>query len=117
MKKGITKLLSVAVLFMFFSSNVNAINFWKTGTIKRILTEGMYYSGCMVYLSVPIDNDCPSRWVSLDCQGKFYDKELGAQKLSNAIAAAHSGKTVSILVDNTKKANGYCVARRVDVLF
>lgn len=116
MKKSL--LILAASLTIILSSTANADTFWKSGKIISILS-GQLYSGCMVALDKDIGNSCPSKWVSLDCKGLFNDKdkETGKRKYALAIAAAQTGKTVHVLVNNLHKANGFCVARRFQVSY
>lgn len=100
------------LLLALLSTNANAASFWKTGTITRTLSDH-YYGGCMIYLSVAIENGCPSKWVSLDCDDKYF--KGGDRKFASALLAKTTKSTVSVYIDNTKKHNSYCVARRIDI--
>lgn len=98
-------------------SSASATSFWVTGKIKTVMVD-QYYSGCMIYMDKNIGYTCPANgWVSLDCKAQFDDKsiETANKKFASALAAAQSGKTVKVLVNDLNKANGYCVARRIDV--
>ena len=99
------------------SSHAIAETFWKTGKIKSTWSDNAAYSGCMIMLDVTIDNSCPANgFVSLDCMGQVYDNAENSKRLfADAMAAMHADKTVSVYVDNTKKVNGYCVARVIRV--
>ncbi len=113
-KNSIIKLTMASVIFLGAAS-ANATSFWKIGRITQTLTDH-HYGQCMVHLDVPIGNGCPANgWVSLDCKGTFYPKGEGDRKFSTALAASFANKKVGVYVDNTKKHNSYCVARRVDV--
>ena len=114
MKKIIATL---AISSFIFSVSVQAAEFWRTGTIKRILS-GKKYGGCMVLLSTSIGNGCPSTgWISLDCDAKFLQADTAERHFASALIAASTGKNVSILINNQQKQSGYCVASRVDVIF
>jgi hypothetical protein len=108
------KLLLGITLSAVTTLNAQAAGFWVTGKINRTLVD-KYYGGAMIYLDRAIGNDCPSRWVSLDTQGKYYSKEEGRNKLLSAMTAFGLDKTVSLYVYNTQKHNGYCVVRRIDI--
>ena len=114
------KLSISAMVFttMFFTANAGAASFWVTGKINRTLV-GQYYSGCMINLDKAVGGTCPGNWVALDCKGEFndMDPETGKKKFSLALAAAQTGKTVSVYVNDANKASGYCVARRIDVTY
>lgn len=90
--------------------------FWKTGTVNRILVDSGTYGKCMMLLSVSLGNNCTSSWVSLDCAGKYLDKGDGDRFLNIATIAQTMDKKVSVKVDNAKKYGGFCVATRVDLL-
>ena len=93
-----------------------AAEFWRTGNITRVLTD-RFYGGCMINLSVFIENGCPiAGWVSLDCEDKYSPPGTGNRMYAMALTAFSLNKRVSVLVNNTEKHNGYCVARRVDML-
>ena len=92
-------------------------NFWKTGNITRTMSDAKY-GGCMIQLDVDIGTGCPENgWVSLDCDGKYFGQEQGRRHFASALIAATLGKKVTLYIDNTKKHDNYCVARRLDVVF
>jgi len=103
---------------MFITMNAGAASFWVTGKINRTLVD-QNYSGCMISLDKAVGGACSASWVALDCKGQFNDKdpETGKKKFSLALAAAQTGKTVSVYVNDANIANGYCVARRIDVTY
>ena len=115
MKSKIIKGLALAALIALPSTSM-ATQFYKTGTVKRILVETSYYGKCMIQLPVNIENGCSSSWVSLDCEGKYLDKGDGDRLLNIALIAQNMGKSVSVKIDSTKKHDGYCVATRIDLL-
>ena len=108
---------SILLLLMFFiSMNASATLFWATGKIDRTLADTSY-GGCMVHLDVIIANGCPANgWVSLDCKNTYYPAGEGDRKFNTALAAAIAGKTVSVYINNTQKHDGYCVAKRIDII-
>jgi len=108
----------ITFLTITLSSTVNADMFRVSGKIVAILSD-QYYAGCMVAINKKIEHNCPGQWVSLDCKGLFNDKdkESGKKKFALAIAAAQTGKTVFLSVNNLHKANGFCVVRRILVSY
>ncbi len=108
---------------MAFASSAEASYFWHTGKIKRTLTDGQHYSGCMVLMDTSVaenvaTNTCPATgWVALDCKGLFNSKDIshGNRMYTAATSAAMAGKTVRLWINDANKANGYCVAQRIDV--
>ncbi|MGR9115748.1 MAG: hypothetical protein ACU85E_08275 [Gammaproteobacteria bacterium] len=115
MKNRMKQLALSALLLLGLSITAQAGQFWVTGNVLRTLSDGFNYGGCMIYLSTPINNGCPaSGWVSLDCNGGY--NRAGERNYASALMAFSLNKTVSVLVDNTQKYNGYCVVRRMDVI-
>jgi hypothetical protein len=108
---------------MAFASSAEATRFWHTGKINQTLTDGQYYSGCMVLMDKAVgssSNTCPaSGWVALDCKGLFNSKDInhGNKMYTAATSAAMAGKTVNLMINDANKANGYCVAERIDVSY
>lgn len=115
MKKKIMSSLVVVTLLAIPTLSM-AGQFWKSGKVTRILADSSSYGKCMMQLSVALGNNCPSTWVSLDCEGKYLDKGDGDRFLNMAYIAQTMDKTVSVKIDNAKKHSGYCVAARVDLL-
>lgn len=116
-KKNLKKSILMSVVF-FASMNVNAANVHVSGKIKRTLADGTHYGKCMIQMDSAISNGCPaSGWVSLDCKATYSAPGDGDRKFNTAIAAAMSEKSVFLVIDNEKKLSGYCVAKRIDVIF
>ena len=113
------KLVMVFISVFLIASTIpaNAAEFWRVGKITKTLSQGSGYGGCMIEITAPIGNGCPGRWVSLDCDGLFYPESAGKRSYASATVAASTDKLVSVRVDNTKKHNGYCVSKRLDVIF
>jgi hypothetical protein len=108
---------------MAFASSAEARIFLHTGKISRTLTDSSNYSGCMVLTNTSVGNTtntCPENgWVALDCKGLFNSKDIshGNRMYSAATSAAMAGKSVSFWINDENKANGYCVAQRIDVIY
>lgn len=108
------KLIGLSLLLLGTYSSVSAAKFNRTGTIDRILVDSERFGGCMVRLTTNIANACPNNgWVSLDCTNTYYTD--GKNKYAMALTANSLNKSVTVLVDNDKKHDGYCVAQRVDM--
>ncbi len=106
----------LTILLIVMSMSVQAAPFFVSGTIKRTLSEASNFGGCMIELSTAVSNGCPANgWVSLDCNGGFHG--AGERHYASALMAFSLNKPVTVQVDNTQKYNGYCVARRIDVLY
>jgi len=106
----------VMAVGMIIPTTTMASEFWKSGTITRILVDAKNYGKCMVSLNVSLGNSCPSTWVSLDCEAKYSDKGDGDRMLNIALIAQNMNKKISIKVNNSKKHGSYCVASRLDIL-
>ncbi len=105
--------LGVGVLI---AGQVHATEFFRTGSINRFLTDELY-GGCMIRISAAIGNGCPATgWVSLDCEATHSPAGVGNRMYATALTAFSLGRQVTVLVDNTELHNGYCVARRLDML-
>jgi len=83
-------------------------------------TTGLYYGGCMAYLAKPISTakpslNCPSNWVSFSCDGTYAPKDAAYLMYDQAQLAWATKRPVSVVIDDTKKHNGYCFASRLDL--
>lgn len=94
-------------------------------TIQRTLVSGdNTFGGCMAGLNVPVNTatnspnspNCPDTWVSFSCVGTYASREQAFHMLDQAQLALALNKKVNVLVDDTKKHNGYCFAARITVL-
>jgi len=109
------KLMGTIFTVLLLTTGLEAKHFWVVGKIKRTLVDH-YYGGAMIYLDRAIGNGCPSRWVSLDTKGRYWNKEDGKNKFSSALSAFAMDKRVAVYIYSHQKHNGYCVARRIDIL-
>jgi len=117
MKPKLSTILLTTIVVMA-TSQANAATFTQTGKITRILSDSSNFGGCMVLLNVAFTNGCPnSGWVSLDCKAVTTPAGDGNRHFASALLAASLNKQVSIVIDNTKKVNTYCVGTRFDILF
>ena len=106
-------------LMMAVAGSAFSANAWVTGKVTRTLIDDTYFGGCMIVLlpgPETLGLNCPAVWVTLNCSGDYNSKEVGYQKLQAAQLALVTGTTVHVWVDDTKKHNGYCYARRIDNL-
>ena len=109
--------------------SANAVQGTLVTTVQRILltsdaqpspNTGLYYGGCMAYLAHPINTasnspNCPSAWVSFSCDGTYAAKDIAQMMLDQAQLAIAMKKTVTVVVDDAKKHNGFCTATRLDL--
>ena len=119
------KIKSIIVCVMLSSAlagytlNSQAATSGLTTTVTRVLTDTLYYGGCMAALATSPSTKlpgCSAGWVSFSCTGTFADKALAFANFENAKMALAMNKQVYVLFDDSKKHNGYCFARRVDVI-
>ena len=114
-KSKIRVVASVFVFTLLFASNVNAgIHYVAGAKVRRVLTDDVSFGGCMALIDVAMPEGCP-QWVSFDCTGTYYDKELAENRLAAAMLALSSQNTVALNVLDDVKHGQYCVARRIDV--
>ncbi len=116
MKLKMTMALAVVFTGLLFAAQAQATEFFRTGSINRFLSDELY-GGCMIRISASIGNGCPvAGWVSLDCSATHSPAGVGNRMYATALTAFSLGRQVTVLVDNTEIHNGYCVARRLDML-
>jgi hypothetical protein len=89
----------------------------RTSTV----TGDTSYGGCMAALGAAVNTatnspNCPGAWVTFSCIGTYAPKEQAFHMLDQAQLALALDKKVNVLVDDTKKHNGYCFARRISVI-
>lgn len=83
---------------------------------------GSSYAGCMVQIGSIPDTaglDCPVQdrsWVTLDCDGNWMRRSAASNNLRQAQTALLTGDRITITIDDSKKAGGYCLGRQV-ILF
>ena len=102
-----------------FALNSQAAAATLQTTVTRVLTDTVFYGGCMAALAISPTTElagCAAGWVSFSCTGTFADKALAFANFENAKMALAMNKPVYVLFDDSKKHNGYCFARRVDVI-
>ncbi len=110
------KVVAISSILLGLSNTAFSAEFWRTGTVIRILSDSKYYGGCMVNISSNIANGCPNNgWVSLDCSETFYQGQ-SKNNMAIVLTALATNKRLSLKVDNSKKHDGYCIARRVDII-
>ncbi len=93
-----------------------------TGVIQtqvlQTLVDSEHFGGCMAFLAAPpvgTGLNCAGQWVTFSCTGDFNSKDIAYKKFETAQLAYALGHRIIVTVDDTKKHNGYCFARRVDL--
>ena len=109
----------VAGLMVLGAGGVSAEMAWVKGVkVTQTLSDAGAYGNCMVFVNKPLSDvigNCPSNWVTFSCKGTYNSKDAGQRKFESAQLAMALGYRVSLFVDNTKKHNGFCYARRIDI--
>jgi hypothetical protein len=109
----------VAITAAFFSiSAFGATAAWNA-TVLGTLIDDENFGGCMARIAPqPASRslNCPGGWVTFSCSGDFTTVETGNRKFQAAQLAMMTGTMVFIQVDDLRKHNGFCYARRVDNL-
>ncbi len=117
-KKKVLRCSVVALLALGVGS-VNAGTVWiGEAKVVRTLSDSTAFGNCMALLNKPLSDfigNCPGNWVTFSCNGTYNSKDAGQRKFESAQLAMALGYRVSLVVDNTKKHNGYCYARRIDI--
>ena len=88
-------------------------------TVSRVRIDTVNFGGCMAALAINPNTKlagCGSGWVSFSCTGTFADKALAFANFDNAKMALAMNKRINVAFDDSKKHNGYCFARQVDLI-
>lgn len=109
-----------AVILIVASSSAIADSGGVTADVSTVLIDDALFGGCMIKLSQDINDRlpaCAEDWVTLDCLAAFPEStKSGAQtKLSLAQLAFVANKQIYVAVTDTRKANGYCFATRLEI--
>lgn len=112
----------IRIIFLFMaviaSGQVLGDTGYFTTTVTKILVQEGLYGGCMAEVNPGPETalpNCASYWVTFSCSGDFNSKSNASLKLQSAQLAFISGKSISLLIEDSKKHNGYCFAQRIDV--
>lgn len=105
--------LCVLGMALPFTANATVLTLSKL-TIQQ-LSSDVAYGGCYAVLSQAVGGTCAGKTVSFDCDGKFNTNGAGNRHYSTALLAFSLNKPLSLVVDDAKKYNGYCVATRVSL--
>ena len=117
MKKTII-FIAVALMVSTFSMSASAYQRWVSAKVLRILIDDKDYGHCMALLhtSHPACGGGRANWVTFSCDGKYNPSVIGYQKLDFAKTIVGTPVWAAFLVESSKRANGYCYARRIDLL-
>ena len=111
---------SIAALLLVASTNAISAESTFTAEVERVLVDDSRFAGCMVLLTTdPAATlpNCGRYWATLDCLKEFPEStgSIASNKLAQAQLALVTGRSVTMRVTDTRMANGYCFAERIDV--
>ena len=109
-------LLSVALASLAHAAGAATASY--TATVQRILVDASSFGGCAAKTTPGPETvagvSCGSGWVTMDCASLL---ETTSKTSANLLAAAQlayvTGSPARIVVDDSKKANGKCLARQI----
>ena len=106
-------------LAMFVATGVMAATEGYEASVTKTLQIDNDFGGCMALIT-PKPQDvlatCRGGFVTFSCIGDFNSKADGLAKFQTSMLAALSGGSIYLVIDDTKKHNGYCYAPRVDFI-
>ncbi len=111
--------LFLALLVGLASPAQAVTRFVNANVVRTLVADQERFGGCMAKLDQDMASlglDCASGWVSFSCTGTFTTKDVAYRMFDSAQMAFALGRPVNVQVDDTKKHNGHCYARRIEVL-
>ncbi len=92
---------------------------FTTGIKKVSVSNSNINGGCIAQTGVSPSTKLPSckwGWIAFSCAGKFNAKDVAYRKLDQAQMAVALNKNVAITITDDQKHNGYCFAKRIDII-
>jgi len=90
------------------------------GKVDRVMIQNDGgFGGCMAQLSVnpkAVLPACGSGWVTFSCTGDFTGPVSAYRSVDQAQLALAANKHVLVIIDDSRRHNGYCFASRIDVV-
>lgn len=114
---GMAVLVSALLLLSAVGAEA-AVERVEAKAVRTLTTGDGRFGGCMVQLNKRLSEvglNCPGTWVTFSCTGVHASKEDGSRMFDSAQMAFSLDKTIVVEVNDEKKHNGHCYARRVDV--
>jgi hypothetical protein len=116
--KAGTVLMAATACGGLVSWSASAATVARNFSVQQIVIDDVAFGGCMAALSPNPANfisGCAGGFVTFDCLGQLGTSKSSANsKLAAAQLALVTDTQTFIRIDNTKIANGYCLAVRVD---
>jgi len=90
-----------------------------TGKVDRVMIQNDGgFGGCMAQLTVNPKAALPAcggGWITFSCTGDFTDPVSAYRSVDQAQLALATNKNVLVIIDDSRRHNGYCFASRIDV--
>jgi len=123
--EAISFITACTVLMLLLFAPVGAI-----AATKQIRTpvygtlSSNQYAGCMLQVkdfAQATGLNCPEGsngrvWLTLDCNGNWMPRSAADRNFRQGQTALLTGSSLTMLVDDSKKAGGYCLAKQI-ILF
>jgi len=114
-------ILSTLILSTILASTVaQGATASLNGKIDRVMIHNDGgFGGCMAQLSVNPKAALPAcggGWVTFSCTGDFTDPVSAYRSFDQAQLALATHKNVLVVIDDSRRHNGYCFATRIDVV-
>ena len=111
------RVLGVSLCLLLVVSASAAVERVEAKAMRTLTTGDGRFGGCMVQLDRhPRDSGLAcTNWVTFSCSGVHTSKDEGFRMFESAQMAFALDKTMVLEVNDEKKHNGHCYARRVDV--
>lgn len=111
------RVLGAVLLVLSAIHTSAAVERIEAKAVRTLTTGDGRFGGCMVQLDQSLAEaglNC-TNWVTFSCTGVHTSKDEGFRMFESAQMAFALDKTIVLEVNDEKKHNGHCYARRVDV--
>ena len=112
---------TLGALLLLFPTTAHSATKAVRSPVYGILT-GDNYGGCMVQIGrIPVDAglNCPDKdrtWLTLDCHGNRMSRPEADRNLRVAQMAILTKDKITVTIDDSYKASGWCLGKQV-ILF
>jgi len=108
----------IGLLLCVLTTQASAATGSLFSKVNRVVSDNQYYGGCMALLAVApstLGLDCSGKFVVFSCSGDFATKDQAKRNFELAQMAMLLDTQIQVVVDDTRKHNGYCFVKRVDL--
>ena len=115
-----TRALGLAILLLLIPITAQSATKAVRSPVYGILT-GDNYGGCMVQIGrIPVDAglNCPDKdrtWLTLDCDGNRMSRPEADRNLRIAQMAILTKDKITVTIDDSYKASGWCLGKQIIV--